>query len=130
MEYRSGCLTTMVAERATAATFQTFVETILDRWPTDHLVLVLDNASYHKSAALRHWLMHQAPRVSVFWLPTYPPQLNLIERVWRFLNGKLAGHRFWNDLPALIAMALHIMNNTRATFAAPQFPHIYLGQDL
>jgi len=60
------------------------------------------------------------------WLPTYSPQLNLIERVWRFLKGKLAGHRFWRDLDRLTAQAEAILAATRATFAAPTYPHIRL----
>jgi transposase len=130
LEYRCGAVTTMVAKHASSPTFQTFVETLVTRWPNDHLVLVLDNASYHKSAALRQWLLHQAPHVSIIWLPTYAPQLNLIERVWRFLKSKLACHRYWNDLPSLIALAERVLANIRATFAAPAFPHISMVQNL
>ncbi len=54
LEYRSGCLTTMVAKRATSVAFQEFVQTVVSRWPSERLALVLDNASSHKSAALRH----------------------------------------------------------------------------
>ncbi len=120
----------MVAKRATSVAFQEFVQTVVSRWPSERLALVLDNASSHKSAALRHWLIDHAPQVSIIWLPTYSPQLNLIERVWRFVKSKLACHRYWNDLPGLIAMAQHIMDNTRATFHAPHVPHIRLGQNL
>lgn len=120
----------MNAERASTTTFQAFVETVVATWPTDKLVLVLDNASYHTSVTVGRWLADQAPRVTVLWLPTYSPQLNLIERVWRFVKGKLACHRFWNDLPSLTAFANHIMAHTTATFAASDFPHIRLVQNL
>lgn len=130
LEYRSGTLTTMIAKRACSATFQVFVETVVNRWPADTLVLVLDNASYHTSAALRHWLIEQEPRVTVVWLPTYSPNLNLIERVWRFVKSKLACHRFWNDQPNLVDFVQHLLDHTRATFAAPDMPHIRLVQNL
>lgn len=120
----------MNAGRASATAFLTFVETVVARWPKDDLVLVLDNASYHTSVTVGRWLADQAPRVTVLWLPTYSPQLNLIERVWRFVKGKLACHRFWNDLPSLTAFADHIMTNTQAAFAAPTYPHIRLVQNL
>lgn len=120
----------MIERRASSAIFQTFVETLVAQWPTDRLVLVLDNASYHKSAALRQWLVHQAPQVSVVWLPTYSPNLNLIERIWRFLKSRLACHRYWNDMPGLIELAKHIMTHTRANFDAPAYPHITLVQNL
>lgn len=119
----------MVAHRASSAVFQAFVESLVAQWPTDHLVLVLDNASYHKSATLRHWLLDQEPQVSVVWLPTYSPQLNLIERVWRFLKAKLACHRYWNDMPSLTALAERITTNMRAAFAAPSYPHIRMEQN-
>jgi hypothetical protein len=39
-----------------------------------------------------------AAQLQPFSLPAYPPQLNLIERLWRYLNDTLAYHRWWNDL--------------------------------
>lgn len=130
LDYRSGILTTMLAPTADADRFLAFVERVVARWTDAHLVLVLDNASYHKTPTLRSWFATHADRVTVLWLPTYSPQLNLIERVWRFAKGKLACHRFWNDLDGLCAAAQTIFNGTRATFAAATYPHITFGQDL
>ena len=47
---------------------------------------MLDNASYHKSRASMAALSLFVPRVKVFWLPKYCPNLNLIERFWRHLK--------------------------------------------
>lgn len=129
LEYRSGHLTTMITKRTSAAAFQTFLYALAARYPADHLVLVLDNASYHKTAAIRSWCADEAERISVIWLPTYSPQLNLIERVWRFVKSKLACHRFWNDLPSLIHLANRILHAVRARFAAPTTPRLTLGQN-
>lgn len=121
----------MIAPRASSAIFHAFVEQVIARWSDADLVLVLDNASYHKAAALRHWLAHQAPRVTVFWLPTYTPHLNLIERVWRFLKSRLACHHYWNNLDGLVTFAETIITHTRATFdATTPLPHIRMVQDL
>jgi hypothetical protein len=62
---------------------------------------VLENAGYHTSYELRAWWQHHADRFQPFWLPAYAPQLNLIERLWRYLKGKLACHRWCNDLDRL-----------------------------
>lgn len=129
LEYRSGILTTRQATTANAVEFVQFLDQVAERWPDDHLVLVLDNASYHKTAELRGWFAAHQARVSVLWLPTYSPHLNLIERVWRFIKSKLGSHRWWNDLDALALAAHHVCSTLRATFAAPTFPHITLGQD-
>lgn len=129
LDYRSGRLCTRMAPTGDAMRFAAFLDQLIDRWPDDELVLVLDNASYHKTAALRAWFAVHGDRISVLWLPTYSPQLNLIERVWRFLKSKLACHRFWNDLDALQSAAQTVLDGTRATFAAATYPHITLGQD-
>lgn len=50
-------------------------------------VVVLDNASYHKSkkfkANLYRW-MNQG--LTLLYLPLYSPQLNIIEILWRFMK--------------------------------------------
>ena len=50
-------------------------------------VVVLDNASYHKSkkfkANLYRW-MNQG--LTLLYLPPYSPQLNIIEILWRFMK--------------------------------------------
>jgi transposase len=83
--------------------FIAFLEYLAQALPAgEPAVLVLDNASYHKSAELRAWWQQHADQFQPFWLPAYTPQLNLIERVWRYVKQKLACHRWWNDLDRLI----------------------------
>lgn len=129
MEYRSGMLMTRQAPASNAAEFIAFLDQVAARWLADHLVLVLDNATYHKTARLRAWFAAHRARISVLWLPTYSPQLNLIERVWRFIKQKLACHRYWNDRAGLATAAQTLCDAVRATFAAETFPHITIGQD-
>lgn len=130
LEYRSGQLTSRIAPKASSATFVSFVEQVVDQWQDAPIILVLDNASYHTSASLRHWLRDHADRVDVLWLPTYRPKLNLIERVWRFLKTRLACHRFWHDQPGLLAFAQALLDRIRACFGNPSYPHITMVQDL
>lgn len=49
-------------------------------------MVVLDNASYHKSLAVREWWRAHAAQIQPFFLPAYAPPLKLIERVWRYLT--------------------------------------------
>jgi len=129
LDYGAGDLATALAPTGDAARFRAFLDQVLARWPNGNLVLVLDNASYHKTAALRAWFADHAARVTVLWLPTYSPQLNLIERVWRFVKGTLACHRFWDDLEGLAAAARAVLDRVHATFHAPTHPRITLRQD-
>jgi transposase len=132
LEYRTGQVTSQILPKASSAGFAIFVEAVVHQWQDAPIVLVLDNASYHKSADLRHWLADHAAEVDVLWLPTYSPKLNLIERVWRVLKARLACHRFWQDQPGLIAFAQTILDRIRARFGAGAegAPHLTLCQDL
>ena len=78
---------TQAVERKNSQTFIQFLEYLLiEQFPTQKIILILDNASYHKSRAALAALSLFAPRVKVFWLPKYCPNLNLIERFWRHLK--------------------------------------------
>ncbi len=89
-------------------------------------MLVLDNATYHKATSIRHWLQRHQDRITVCWLPTSSPQLNLIERLWRLLKARLPCHRLWNDLTGLIHLANTILHRANATFGAPPRPHLWI----
>lgn len=130
LEYFSGELCWHHADHASSDGFLSFVQTLAHRWPDEHVVVVLDNASYHKSAALRHWVERQHERISLFYLPTYSPQLNLMERLWRWLKSKLACHRLWDDRDELQALADRILARTVVTLPAETYPHLKMVQDL
>ena len=50
-------------------------------------VVVLDNAPIHRSKAFQKKISEWSEKkLKIFWLPTYSPQLNLIEILWRFMK--------------------------------------------
>lgn len=78
---------TQAVERKNSQTFIQFLEYLLiEQFPAQQLILVMDNASYHRSEASMAALSLFEPRVKVFWLPKYCPTLNPIERFWRHLK--------------------------------------------
>ena len=44
--------------------------------------LILDNLNVHKSSMVKDWLLANAKRIEVFYLPPYSPELNRIEPVF------------------------------------------------
>ena len=48
--------------------------------------VVLDNASYNRSAAVKAYLARDGCRIRLVYLPAYSPNLNLIERLWWLLK--------------------------------------------
>ncbi len=50
-------------------------------------VVVIDNAPIHTSKAFKKKIAEwKQKNLEIFWLPTYSPQLNLIETLWRFMK--------------------------------------------
>jgi transposase len=48
------------------------------------IYVILDNAKYHFSESVVEYL--KTSKVKLIFLPTYSPELNLIERLWRFFK--------------------------------------------
>jgi transposase len=85
--WRTDRVFTQAVEQKNSQTFIQFLEYLLVAcFPTQKIVLVMDNASYHRSKTVRAALSLFEPRVRVFWLPKYCPDLNPIERFWRHLK--------------------------------------------
>lgn len=53
----------------------------------------IDNAGYFKKLEKDNLIADQ--RIEIAFLPTYAPNLNLIERLWRFLKKKVLKNRFY-----------------------------------
>jgi transposase len=54
--------------------------------PVGRVVLILDNAGYQACYLVRSAANMQG--IELLFLPTYSPNLNLIERVWKFVRKK------------------------------------------
>lgn len=130
LDYGSGQVTWQIQPKKGGEAFAAFLAQIAQAWPTDQLVLVMDNASYHRSPVVRAWWAAQADRITPFWLPVYSPHLNLIERVWRFLKQKLACHRFWHDVDGLEAAAGTLLDRIEAHFHTDDPPALRLVNNL
>ena len=65
-------------------------------------VIVVDKASIHTSGAIQDCLEEWKQRnIEIFQLPSYSPQLNLIEILWRFIKYEwleVSAYRNWQSL--------------------------------
>ncbi|RZJ93262.1 MAG: hypothetical protein EOO60_05095 [Hymenobacter sp.] len=61
-------------------------------------LVICDNVRYYRNKELAEWLMDK-PLVQVF-LPPYSPNLNLIERLWKFLRQKIIDPCFYRTKDA------------------------------
>jgi len=65
------------------------LEHLLEMFPEHFIFVVGDNAPAHRSAATIDFLKAHQDQIEFVPLPTYSPNLNGIERLWRVMRDKL-----------------------------------------
>jgi len=78
------------AARGTSKRFLEFLPQLHQRFPQALLILILDNATMHKSRAVKRFLTQHA-WVVLEHLAPYFPEYNPIERFWQWLKAKAYG---------------------------------------
>lgn len=74
------------------ATFQAFL--VAFRRSTDgYLILVVDGAPYHKGEAIRDFLQDPRNEMELYRLPSYSPELNPQEHVWKVFRKQYVHNR-------------------------------------
>ncbi len=65
-------------------------------------VVVMDKASFHRSKKIQDKINEwKHKNLEIFWLPSYSPQLNLIEILWRFMKYEwieIDAYSSWQNL--------------------------------
>jgi len=103
-------ITWTIAETKNSSQFINFLEHLLvTRYPTGRVVLVMDNAAYHKSAPSLAALSLFEHRVLVIWLPTYCSELNPIERYWRHLKDRACANKLQGSIVEVVKTAENTM---------------------
>lgn len=87
-----------VFRHATSAEFLRHLDDLLQLFPDEKLLLVLDRASYHDCDAVRDFLAHVGDRLELVSLPTHSPHLNAVERLWAYLRDHVTRNVFWGTI--------------------------------
>ena len=98
------------AQTVNAQNTITLYEKLLASNPGKKLVLICDNAPYYRSRLLQEWLQRQ-PLIKQWFLPTYSPNLNIIERLWRFMKKQAIGLSFHPTYKAFKTSILHFFEH-------------------
>ena len=112
----TGELDSLILPQVNTGCMQLFLNEVSLRHPDEHIVMVIDGAGWHRSAALR------APaNIYLLKLPPYAPELNPIEHVWDELREKFFHNRVFQSLDALevhLMMALKTLEDNPNTVAS------------
>lgn len=84
----------MKSRKMNSEFFMKFVNHLIAMNPEKKLVIVLDNAPWHKSKKSLSFLEKMKKKIDVLWLPTYSPDFNPIEHLWNFMKSIMSNFFF------------------------------------
>ncbi len=90
------------------------LEKIAAQYVGQPITIFLDNARYQRCA----WVIEKAQslNIEVCFLPAYSPNLNLIERVWKFVKKKCLYSHYYEKFPAFKAAISECLEKTMTTY--------------
>jgi transposase len=82
---------------------------------TKKFILYVDGARYYTSPVVKEWLQRH-PGFHLSQIPAYSPNVNLIERMWKFMRAKALckWHQTFEDMQAAVSEVLGQLDNYRA----------------
>jgi len=78
------------------------------------ITVVLDNARYQKGK-----LVEEEARtlsIELLYLPSYSPNLNLIERLWKFVKKKCLYSKYYSEFSGFKAAISDLLNQVHITY--------------
>lgn len=98
LDYVTGMVYCEEHERYDAKVFLEFLKSVLEKYPTGKIVMILDNAKIHHAKLIKPFLNDMKDRIELMFLPPYSPNLNLIEGLWGWLKSKVINNRFFSSI--------------------------------
>ncbi len=84
------------------------------RYYDRHIVIVLDNARYQHCRLVLETA--ESLHIELVFLPPYSPNLNLIERLWKFVKKKVLYNRFYSDFRLFCGSIADCLNKTHTEY--------------
>jgi transposase len=102
IEFFSGRLLYQGTEqRFQSDSYQSFLSYLLSQVPGP-IILIQDGARYHTSKATRQFFEQHKERLTVYQLPSYSPDYNPIEYLWKKIKTKATHNRYFAEFVLLV----------------------------
>lgn len=117
VNFITGCLSWLIGDRKNSDHFCALVELVVQQycpgevWHGPKVVLVVDNYIIHRSKKTNRMLEQYADRLVVQALPTYSPQLNPIELLWKHLRRKVTHNHLFESIGRLVEAVEHFFRH-------------------
>jgi transposase len=89
-----------IDDRFNSETYQAFLLKALAE-TTRHLVIIQDGAKYHTSKAMREFFAAHQDRITVYQLPSYSPDYNPIEFLWKNVKREATHNQYFPEFELL-----------------------------
>jgi transposase len=73
------------------------------------IYIICDNAKYYRSKLVRAFLINS--KIELIFLPPYSPNLNLIERLWKFMKKKILYNQYYEKFDEFKKVTLRFFEN-------------------
>ena len=83
-----------------------FLKRLSREFKEDYLILIMDNAVWHKSKTL-----NIPENIELMFIPLYIPELNPIEQIWKEIREKVFANEVFPTLEHVIDRLCEIINN-------------------
>jgi transposase len=94
IEIRSKEVITRTTDRVNQDSICDLLKAIKNKNPNENnITLILDNAAFNRSAKVN--ALAQELKINLFYLPPYSPNLNPIERLWKFAKKKVLYNQYY-----------------------------------
>jgi transposase len=100
----------------TAQSVCALLEKIAVRYVGIPITIILDNARYQRCALVMD--KARSLNIELCFLPSYSPNLNLIERVWKFVKKKCLYSHYYEKFPAFKQAISMCLQETSTTYKA------------
>lgn len=87
---------------------------IADMHPGIPVTLILDNARYQKCKIV--WELAESLNIELLYIPAYSPNLNIIERLWKFVKKKCLWSKYYADFKDFKTAITDCLNQTHTTY--------------
>ncbi len=86
------------------------LQEMLQKQPLGKVYVILDNARYYRSK-LVHEFVEKNKRIRLLFLPSYSPNLNIIERLWKFFKKKMLYNTYYEEFAVFRKYCLNFFKN-------------------
>lgn len=106
-------ITTLVTEEnCNRDTVVVYLKKLRKQYPKKNKIyVVLDNARYNKSKEVT--AMAESCNIQLVYLPAYCPNLNLIERLWKYFKKNVIQNKYYEKFEDFVTVIIEFFKNTR-----------------